>query len=59
MILIVRCDRVTNVAFQVDISKLKWIVFTPRKMLTLLSELHFWSTKEDITVKDTDLGATK
>ncbi|KAL1404735.1 hypothetical protein pipiens_005237 [Culex pipiens pipiens] len=28
-------------------------------MLTLLSELHFWSTKEDITVKDTDLGATK
>ncbi|XP_055608329.1 WD repeat-containing and planar cell polarity effector protein fritz [Uranotaenia lowii] len=28
-------------------------------MLTLLSELRFWSTKEDITVKDTDLGATK
>ncbi|XP_029712205.2 WD repeat-containing and planar cell polarity effector protein fritz isoform X1 [Aedes albopictus] len=28
-------------------------------MLTLLSELRFWSTKEDILVKDTDLGAVK
>ncbi|XP_053693139.1 WD repeat-containing and planar cell polarity effector protein fritz [Sabethes cyaneus] len=28
-------------------------------MLTLLSELRFWSTKEDIIIKDSDLGATK
>ncbi|XP_058822188.1 WD repeat-containing and planar cell polarity effector protein fritz [Topomyia yanbarensis] len=28
-------------------------------MLALLSELRFWSTKEDISIKDTDLGAIK
>uniref|UniRef100_A0A182PJN4 Uncharacterized protein n=1 Tax=Anopheles epiroticus TaxID=199890 RepID=A0A182PJN4_9DIPT len=28
-------------------------------MLTLLTELRFWSTREDITIQDTDLGTTK
>ncbi|XP_049531237.1 WD repeat-containing and planar cell polarity effector protein fritz [Anopheles darlingi] len=28
-------------------------------MLTLLTELRFWSTREDIFIKDTDLGTTK
>ncbi|XP_058116655.1 WD repeat-containing and planar cell polarity effector protein fritz [Anopheles ziemanni] len=28
-------------------------------MLTLLTELRFWSTREDICIQDTDLGTTK
>ncbi|XP_035900049.1 WD repeat-containing and planar cell polarity effector protein fritz [Anopheles stephensi] len=28
-------------------------------MLTLLTELRFWSTREDISIQDTDLGTTK
>uniref|UniRef100_A0A182K5W9 Uncharacterized protein n=1 Tax=Anopheles christyi TaxID=43041 RepID=A0A182K5W9_9DIPT len=28
-------------------------------MLTLLTELRFWSTREDIIIQDTDLGTTK
>ncbi|XP_058060180.1 WD repeat-containing and planar cell polarity effector protein fritz [Anopheles bellator] len=28
-------------------------------MLTLLTELRFWSTREDIVIKDSDLGTTK